>query len=213
MENPKFKYKTTLHLPFSQGVSRDDKILKSVSHFVGKRVVVTEKMDGENTSMYSDYIHARSVDGNHHPSRDWVKGYWGTVKDDIPFGWRICAENMYARHSIYYPNLKSYLYGLSVWDETNTCLAWDDTVEWFKLLGIVHPTVLFDGLFDEKIVKDLWKDEYKDTMEGYVMRVADTFSYEDFSDNVAKFVRLGHVQTDSHWMHAEIVPNGLKKPQ
>ena len=37
---------------------------------IGKQVIVTEKMDGENTSMYRHRIHARSIDSLPHPSRD-----------------------------------------------------------------------------------------------------------------------------------------------
>ena len=37
------KYPRTLHLPWSEGATNDDKILKSVEHFEGKQVVITEK--------------------------------------------------------------------------------------------------------------------------------------------------------------------------
>jgi hypothetical protein len=45
--------------------------------------------------------------------------------------------------------------------------------------------------------------------EGYVIGVAREFHYRDFSKSMAKYVRQGHVQTDQHWMHAGITPNGL----
>jgi hypothetical protein len=32
-------------------------------------VGATERIDGENTTLYAACIHARSVDGRHHPSR------------------------------------------------------------------------------------------------------------------------------------------------
>lgn len=47
--------------------------------FLGQEVVVTEKIDGENTTMYPDHIHARSLDSNHHPSRNIVKQLHGQV--------------------------------------------------------------------------------------------------------------------------------------
>ena len=47
----KYKYPRTYHVPWSPGTTSDDRLLKSVDQFVGKRVVVTEKMDGENTTM------------------------------------------------------------------------------------------------------------------------------------------------------------------
>lgn len=45
--------------------------------------------------------------------------------------------------------------------------------------------------------------------EGIVMRVADEFAYVNFGSSVAKWVRKEHVGTSRHWMHAQIVPNGL----
>jgi hypothetical protein len=42
------KYPRTLHLPWSPGLTNDDRQLKSTEHFEGREVVVTVKMDGEN---------------------------------------------------------------------------------------------------------------------------------------------------------------------
>lgn len=67
------KYPKTPHLPWSEKCTDDDKKLKDIQHFIGKEVVASIKMDGENTTMYDDKIHARSLNSNH-PSQDWVKG-------------------------------------------------------------------------------------------------------------------------------------------
>nr|WP_086939170.1 RNA ligase family protein [Thaumasiovibrio occultus] len=205
--NPRFKYPRTPHLPWSRKSTSDDLICHDTSRFDGKRVIVTEKMDGENTSLYPDGSHARSLDSLHHPSRDWVKRFHAAIAHDIPAGWRVCGENVYARHSVSYENLHSYFYGFSIWDNHNTCLSWDDTLEWFALLGITAPTVLFDGLWDEATIRNITIDTERS--EGYVVRLADAFDYVHFTHSVAKWVRKGHVQTDTHWMHAEIVPNAL----
>jgi hypothetical protein len=185
--------------------------MESLNGFIGKRVIVSEKMDGENTTMYTDDIHARSVDGRSHPSRDWVKGFWGQIKADIPKGWRICGENLYAEHSIPYSELPTYFMGFSIWNEKNVCLPWDETVEWFNLLGITPVPVLFDGIFDEKTIKGLWKQREWDRTEGYVVRVADEIKYGEFRHKFGKFVRENHVQTVKHWMYGQPVKkNGLK---
>jgi len=122
------KYPRTYHLPWSQGITNDDRTSSAMNNWIGKRVIATEKMDGENTSMYPTGIHARSVDGRHHSSRDWVKNYWGGIAHNIPPGMRVCGENMFAEHSIKYDELESYFYGFSVWDQT-TCLSWDESIE------------------------------------------------------------------------------------
>lgn len=205
------KYPRTHHLPWSDGVNDDDRVIDSLAAFEGQRVIVTEKMDGENTSMYRDYIHARSVDGRSHPSRNWVKSFWSRISAEIPEGWRICGENLYAKHSIQYNDLPSYFMGFSVWDEKNTCLDWDSTLEWFNLLDITPVPVLYDGVFDEKAIRKLWSEKDWSNSEGYVIRLARKIAYGDFRRSVAKFVRRGHVQTAKHWMHGKrIEPNDLK---
>lgn len=201
----------TMHLPWSPGIHDDDKVIKSLDGFIGKEVVATVKMDGENTSMYQDYFHARSVDGRNHPSRSWAKSMWAQICGDIPEKWRITGENVYATHSIHYDDLESYFYGFGVWNERNVRLHWDEMIEWFKLLNIEPVPLLYRGPFSEEIIKSLWKDSYYDRMEGYVITTVDGFSYSDYHNNVAKFVRKGHVQTNKHWMHGQkIVPNKLK---
>jgi hypothetical protein len=205
----RFKYPRTRHLPWSPGASDDDLVADGVETFVGQRVVVSEKMDGENTTLYRDHVHARSIDSRHHPSRDWVKALQGRVGFLIPDGWRLCGENLYAQHSIAYDDLPSYFLLFSIWDEANRCLSWDDTLEWAALLGLATVPVLYDGRFDPTWFEDF--DVDTDACEGYVVRRADAFAFEDFSSHVAKWVRANHVQTDEHWMFEEVVPNGLEE--
>lgn len=205
-----FKYPRTKHCPWSRSKGEDDKEHKSMKQFIGREIVATEKMDGENTSMYSDHYHARSVDSRHHPSRDVVKAIWGEVRHQIPENWRMVGENLFAKHSIHYDNLDSYFYGFSIWDERNVALDWDTTLELFKDWGITPVPELYRGVYDESIIKTLWNETKSSSMEGYVIRVVDEIPYDDFALYAAKFVRKNHVQTSEHWMHSEIVPNKLK---
>lgn len=205
---PYVKYPRTYHLPWTQTIGKDDKRLPDVANFLGKEVVVTEKMDGENTSAYGDYIHARSLDGADHPSQHWVKRFWGNIGYNLPKEWRVCGENLFAKHSIHYHNLRSFFYGFSVWNEVNVCLSWDETLEWFELLGITSVPVLYRGLFDEEHIKSLWTGRLD--MEGYVVRLAGEFHYASFRKSVAKFVRKNHVVTDNHWKHQALIRNECK---
>ena len=203
------KYPSTSHLPFSPGMQRDDTRISSLNSLEGREVVITEKMDGENTTMYTDHIHARSVDSRHHPSRDWVKNFWNSIRLDIPSNFRICGENVYARHSVSYDSLETYFYGFSVWDG-DRCLSWDDTLEFFELLGVTPVPVIYRGVFDVKTVEHIANNFDVENKEGFVVRIAEDFSYNQFDTHVAKWVRAGHVQTDKHWMHSKIIPNQLK---
>lgn len=207
------KYPRTYHLDWSDCVGDDDRIIGDMSRFIDQRVIVTEKLDGENTTLYNDYYHARSVDSKNHPSRNWAKALHAKFAHDIPKGYRICCENLYAVHSIAYKNLESYLYGFSVWNDKNICLSWDESVEWFQLLGLSIVPILYDGIFDQQKIQSLYnpKRDWKIT-EGYVMRIADPFGYGEFRKCVAKYVRAKHVTTTKHWMTGqEIVPNKLKE--
>lgn len=207
VKNKRYKYPRTMHLPWSLGVTNDDVKGASSEIFNGRRIVITEKMDGENTTLYCDHTHARSIDSRHHLSRDWLKRWHAGFAHEIPNGWRICGENLYAQHSIVYNNLKSYFYGFSIWDDKNHCLSWDETLEWFRVLGITTPRVIYSGVWNEKLVRSLKLDT--EVVEGYVVRLAEQFHYDSFSSSVAKWVRKGHVQTDKHWMHAKLKLNRL----
>ncbi len=209
METSHYKYPRTPHLPWSPGADADDVILWATEAFAGLEVVVTEKMDGENTTMYADHIHARSLDSRHHPSRDWVKRLHGRIAHQIPPRWRLCGENLYARHSVAYDELDSYFYLFSIWNEHNECLDWDETREWAALLGLVTPHEFYRGEWDDELVQSIEVDT--DVVEGYVARTVAGFGYADFQQHIAKWVRKNHVQTDEHWMHAQIVPNTLRK--
>ncbi|MCP2357423.1 putative kinase [Nonomuraea thailandensis] len=199
-------YPRTSHLPWSPGATPDDVRAGDLSGLRGREVVVTEKLDGENTTLYADGLHARSPDSGHHPSRAWVKGLQGRIGGRIPAGWRVCGENLYARHSIAYQGLDSWFYGFSVWDG-DRCLGWDRTVAFLRGLGIPAPPVLWRGVFDERALRGLRLD--LERQEGYVVRAAEGFAREEFAGRVAKWVRREHVRTDTHWMHAAVVPNGL----
>lgn len=205
----KTKYPRTFHVPWSNGTS-DDKFLSSLHHFENKRVIVTEKMDGENSTGYHDgTVHARSLDSANHPSRSWLKCFFANFHYDIPPNWRICGENLFAKHSIQYNNLKSYFYCFSVWNENNICLSWKDTKEFCNLLNIETVPVLYDGVYDESVIRSLWHPKKADKMEGYVIRTFNEFHFDEFKNNVAKFVRPNHITTSSHWMHSEITKNKL----
>jgi hypothetical protein len=205
------KYPRTFHFPFSEGVSSDDKIQDDLS-LLNDDIVISLKLDGENTNLYNDYIHARSLDSRNHPSRDWVKKFHAEIKHNIPENFRICGENLYAKHSIHYDNLPSYFLVFSIWDG-DTCLSWGDTVEYSKLLNLELVPVIFNGRF-EGSVEDFQRflKESLDTErnEGYVVRRRDSFSIDEFPTSVIKYVRKNHVQTDNHWMSQKIIPNKLK---
>lgn len=213
----KYKYPRTPHLPFSMGYSADEEDLFGGLHnFDGSPIVVTEKLDGENTTLYTDGFHARSLnsDQRSHESRDWIKNYQGLVGHTIPEGWRVCGENLYARHSIAYEGLETYFYAFSVWNENNMALTWDKTVDFLQERGIRHVPVLHKGVYNQhqlfRTLTSLANSLDTEKQEGFVVRAAYEFSYENFENYVAKWVRANHVKTDVHWFSRRVVKNTLK---
>ena len=182
--------------------------------WVGQSVVISEKMDGENTTIYADgYIHARSIDGRSHPSRDWVKAHiMPKIQGNIPENFRVCGENLYAKHSIGYEALKSYFLVFSVWKDER-CLDWEETLEWVRLLELNHVPILFSGKLAENTLEKIQGSSDPNKSEGFVVRSQAGFTLDAFGENIMKFVRQGHVQTEEHWMRTKITPNSLKKPK
>ncbi len=205
------KYPRTYHLHWSN-LLKDDRMMLNDDCFKGKRVIVTLKLDGENTSWYNDFIHARSLNSGSHPTRDWVKGLWAQKSYLLDENMRICGENLYAVHSITYKDLPSYFMMFSMWIE-NKCLSWDETVEYAKILELEIVPVIYDGIYDRAKIEQAFK-QYEKTNEGYVVRLADEFTYMDFRKSVGKFVlpsfRQAINNSHGHWISKKIETNSLK---
>lgn len=122
---------------------------------------------------------------------------------------RICGENLYAIHSIEY-EIPSYFLVFSIWNKEE-CLSWDDTKKKAEEIGLSLVPVLYEGIYNETLVKDLQSKIDLNKSEGYVIRLMDSFNYADFNSSVAKFVRESHVQSETHWMKSKIRPNKLKR--
>lgn len=214
MTNP-IKYPRTPHLPWSDGAneSRDDLLLSpdDMKKWAGYDVVVTAKLDGSNVTLYHDYIHSRSLTMNNHISFDWIKGFHANIKHQIPKDWRICGENLKAKHSIYYHDLEDYFLVFSIWDEYNHCLSWEDTVVWSEIWGLKTVPMLYYGLYNEQKIRQLYPEPRSENREGYVVRKAGAFPMSSFSNSIAKYVRKNHVDPDmEHWDKVPIIWNKLR---
>jgi len=206
--NRLYKHPRTPHLSFT-GYKTDEDLVIDPNHLYKQSVVITKKMDGENTTLYPNYFHARSLDAPAHPSQDYVKALHAQIKHLMWDNLRICGENLYAKHSIYYEDLKSYFLVHSVWEE-DVCLSWGNTEIVCEMLGLHTVPVIGDyDKIDEKIIKDIISNLDTDHDEGIVIRNRYCFLYKDFDLNVAKWVRPNHVTSDSHWKHNKIILNKL----
>ena len=203
--NDKIKYPRTPHLPYSPNRTDDDKTLDTDEQFKGMTVVVTEKMDGENTTIYPDgTLHARSLDGTNHPWQDWVKGDIQNWCYFIPGGWRVCGENLQAKHSIGYefPSKHNAFQCFGIYNERNECIAYPDVIDFCQEHDIEMPFIIYCGTYNKEQILSMFKkycDFIKRDVEGFVVRNINSFPYSEFDKNVAKYVRSNHIQTDEHW--------------
>ena len=159
--------------------------------------------------MYRDYIHARSPSPlAPHASRTRIRQIHDRIKYDIPEGWRLCGENCFARHSIFYDNLPGYFLLFGIWNR-DICYDWDQTKDWAQLLSIPTVPELWRGIFDSRQIQRTIRSLVPVQTEGYVVRTCRSFTLGEFQRVVAKYVRKNHVQTTRHWMTQPVVPNLL----
>jgi hypothetical protein len=215
---PYVKYPRTPHFAWSEGVGADDLVLQDLSAFAGTEVVVTPKYDGESTSCYRDRLHARSIDSGSHSSQDWLRREHAAWRYELPEGWRLCGENLYAAHTYRYAHLPARFLGYSVWTDANMCLDWDSTVEWCALLGVTSMPELYRGPWDEARVRACLTSTYRgDPLEGYVVRTVRRFSYAQFRTHIAKVVTREFKEAFQRRAHDQgkrrvLVPNAEGAP-
>lgn len=210
------KYGRTFHYPFSPGTTSDDRINHHYWADMNaiKRVIHTEKLDGENTCLNQYGVFARShAAPTRHPWANYLKEKWQLIKNDLG-DLEIFGENIYAIHSIKYLEIEHHFYVFAV-RCLDQWLSWEEVKFYAALLDF--PTVPELGIQkpsdQEKVEKsvlafvnqasifksfDVHTNE-KCTMEGIVSRNLEEFPVKDFKNNVFKYVRKNHVKTDAHW--------------
>ena len=211
MQNPP-KYPSTPHWPDSEEIHRGDTYHHDPTLFVGKEVVITEKMDGGNTCLFRGNVYARSTAA---PTTDnWfalVKRYhvWKT-NDSFFHSFAVYGEDLYGIHTLEYypfaPNETFYMFALRGIQKREYFHSWDFVVKCAKTLIVPTVPVVYRGVFGNvKDITEFFRDNLKTPSalgpekEGFVMRIADAFEADAFSHCVCKYVREDHVQTDEHW--------------
>jgi len=202
MENT--KYPRTYHFPFSPGATNDDKIQHDWEGILAHELVLTEKLDGENTCLKAKGVFARSHGA---PTRNpWAQNMWPVwerIKRDLD-DLEIFGENLYGVHSIEYQRLPDYFFVFAARKEERW-LSWPELQETAFLLDLRVVPTIGSGRFNAKDLQQRILSGMAEPSilgaerEGFVVRVASEFKDEIFSNNVLKYVRANHVQTDEHW--------------
>lgn len=206
----KIKYPRTPHLPWSPGMSNDDRVIRpyDLAELSTSPTTITEKMDGGNVTLMRDCFYARSLDSGTPVWEKYAKNMWSRIAHDIPDGWRISAESVWAQRSVAYTDLPGPLLVFGVWD-TKSLLSWPDTMEWAALLGLPTVPVIGESVGAEQAYA-LWRSTRDETIsEGFVVRDSRAIPVVEFPRRVAKWVREGHVQTDAAWRHRCTFPTNM----
>jgi hypothetical protein len=217
------KYPRTPHLPYSPGCTKDDRMLDSCDHLIGKPIILSEKVDGSNVCLECDSVFARSHNGPpNHPSFDWLKQFHATNRYKLLPDTQIFCEYLLAKHSIHYLELPHYLALIGMRNTiTDEWLCWKSVKQYSKLLEAPTVPVLFEGTVESE--KDLEKIVLKlagqpslyggEEKEGVVIRLASSFTNNEFNMSIAKFVNRKFRDSikNEHWAHKQIVRNKLKK--
>lgn len=215
------KYNRTFHFPFSKGATNDDKIASNISSVIGSEIIITEKLDGSNTSLEANGCFARTHSGPPvHPSFDGLKALHASIKHKIPVETQLFGEWCFAKHSIFYNDLPSYFMIFNVRDmKNNSWSSWEEVELWAKEIEVNTVPVLFKGKVNseielQKMIESFMIQPSKcgGIIEGVVVRVAYDFEEQCFSNNVFKYVRANHVDPNNdHWIHNEIIRNIVRK--
>lgn len=87
--------------------------------------------------------------------------------------------------------------------------SWDMTQARFEELGIRSVPLLYRGTYRAGLFEDLAGALDLKRQEGFVARIAAGFAEGDMPRHMGKYVREGHVQSETHWMKAQLIPNRL----
>jgi hypothetical protein len=195
-----------------------------------KDIVFTLKMDGSNVTFDNRGVAARNAHDAPHPSFAMVKSMHAVMRDLIPDGVQIFGEWLYAKHSIHYIGdlalNRGYLQLFAVYDHNHAEWAsWASVKDWAQILNVSTTPTLYE-MYNEhhqgyplvpmriSSARDLerevksWGDlVVRHGHEGIVVRSMYSYPFNEFDQNVAKYVRTGHVTTSKHWSQEKMIRN------
>jgi hypothetical protein len=215
------KYPRTPHLPWSPGITSEDRVIESLAMLLNTQLVLTEKMDGSNVCLQRDGVFARSHNQSpRHASFHALKALHAALCPALPADWQVFGEWLWARHSIPYDRLPAYLLIFGIRDPAHgVWLAWDEQETWVKAHGLSSVPLLWQGVcctevqLQQRVQAYINTPAFSQKQEGVVVRINGRIANEDFARNVAKWVRPHHVQTDARWRDQKITRNALGVPE
>jgi hypothetical protein len=234
------KYPHTPYLPFSPNADEkdvDESGYMETPNLLNKPLAITLKMDGSNVVMTNNHIAARNGYDATHVSFDMVKQIHAQVKSHIPEGLMVFGEWLYAKHSIHYIDGLTLKHPFQIFGAYNcTTHMWSGLADVIRLCDTItvgsgtDQISVVDGVPDYNNLDALKNNktfttekDLRSTLirlgnkavsmghEGIVVRNAYAFHHGRWNQNIAKFVRSNHVQTDEHWSQQPVIRNQFLK--
>ncbi|GGK99331.1 RNA ligase family protein [Mangrovihabitans endophyticus] len=196
------------HLPDSPGAGPDAAVQRDLSWLDGE-LVVTEKLDGHALIFTRDALVVPDEGGDLRPWDLPAKALWAMTAHRVPDDWRVCGASMWARHGIAYTDLPGAFIVFDIWDETDTLLGWDDTVDWARRLELPVVPVLYRGGSISEARRAWARTRDGRCSEGFILRSAGRVSAADFEHRVVQWVRAGHVPAGDRRMPDDFAVNGF----
>lgn len=213
---PNLKYPSTYYLPFSYIPPEHTKDLGIVKHLLKCPLVITTKMDGSNLKNNPEKVAARNGWAADHKSFDYAKVFHAQFRHKIPGNLDVFGEWLYAKHSIHYTGelkLSNFLQLFATYDHnTNMWAGWKEVEDMARNLGVTTVPIIKTARYEKEyeLIADLTriaKEVIAKGHEGIVVRNMFPIHPSKFTENVMKFVREDHVQTNKHWSGQTIIKN------
>jgi hypothetical protein len=189
-------------------------------------IVITEKLDGENTWLNEWGVFSRShAAPSFDPWSNFLWERWEINKDKFK-GLEVFGENLYAVHAINYSGLNDHFYVFAI-REGDFWFSWDEVEFYADVLELQTVPVLFTGTINDLVLLSTHGQAteilpnkvlenyilqcvsensflcdpslYASPREGLVVRIAEGFPNSEFYSSVFKWVRPHHVQSEEHW--------------
>ena len=186
----------------------------NLAWFLGKLLIITEKLDGLNVLLHNGAAYTRDLSAEPHdaPYMSLVKKHhaWKTFGDGVFGYW---GEDLYAQHSCQYlpmredETFKVFMVA-NVKDEDAYVLPFNFGRHRALARELELVPILFSGRFSTVMELRAYLDSVMEEsvsviggdLEGLIVRVSQGFYLRDLPRSVFKIVRPHHVQPDAeHW--------------
>jgi RNA ligase len=129
----------------------------SVATFLDEDVVVEEKLDGANVTLWIDddestvQVAGRAGPGAMDrgaqlgPLRAWAAHHADQVRALLDGGWALYAEWLWRTHGVYYDDLPDYLVGIDLWHPDEGFADLGDRDRRLEAAGLARPPALYLG--------------------------------------------------------------------